>query len=56
MLLKEAGARKKLNSIVEDEGFFNDTTWMVLLAISLQLVKGGEMDFLEIAMLFLKHH
>jgi len=53
-LLKEAGAPKKFNSLIEGESLFNDGTCMVLLTISLELVKGGEMHALEIVMLFLE--
>jgi NhaP-type Na+/H+ or K+/H+ antiporter len=53
-LLKEAGAPKKFNSLIEGESLFNDGTCMVLLTISLELVKGVEMQPLEIGVLFLE--
>ncbi len=43
-LLKEAGAPKKFNSLIEGESLFNDGTCMVLLTISLEIVGGGGMQ------------
>ena len=39
-LLKEVGASKKFNSLIEGESLINDGTCMVLLQISSELVKG----------------
>jgi NhaP-type Na+/H+ or K+/H+ antiporter len=45
-LLKEVGAPKKLNSLIEGESLFNDGTCMVLFEIASEMVKatrnGGE--------------
>ena len=39
-LLKEVGAPKKFNSLIEGESLLNDGTCMVLFQISSELVKG----------------
>lgn len=53
-LLKEAGAPRKFNSLIEGESLFNDGSCMVLFTISLELVKGSTPPPLFIGKLFLE--
>jgi NhaP-type Na+/H+ or K+/H+ antiporter len=53
-LLKEAGAPRKFNSLIEGESLFNDGSCMVLFTISLELVKGTTPPPLYICRLFLE--
>ncbi|EGR30581.1 sodium hydrogen exchanger family protein, putative [Ichthyophthirius multifiliis] len=52
-LLKEVGAPKKLNSLIEGESLLNDGTCMVLFEISSKMVKGQQMLIFDIIKLFL---
>jgi len=51
-LLKESGAPKKFNSLIEGESLLNDGTCMILFTISLELCKGGTMNIFSILSLF----
>ena len=51
-LLKEIGASKKFNSLIEGESLLNDATCMVLLSISSSIAKGGSSTPLEIVSVF----
>mmetsp|Transcript_38779 Transcript_38779/g.34471 ORF Transcript_38779/g.34471 Transcript_38779/m.34471 type:complete len:454 (+) Transcript_38779:202-1563(+) len=51
-LLKEAGAAKKFNSLIEGESLLNDGTCMVLLSIAADLVKGKAMTPSDITVKF----
>lgn len=53
-LLKEAGAPRKFNSLIEGESLLNDGTCMILFTISLELVKGNSPPPLRIVQLFLE--
>jgi len=53
-LLKEAGAPRKFNSLIEGESLLNDGTCMILYTISLELVKGSAPPPLFIGQLFLE--
>jgi NhaP-type Na+/H+ or K+/H+ antiporter len=52
-LLKEVGAAKKFNALIEGESLINDGTCMVLLQISSELVKGRSKTIPEICSTFL---
>ena len=43
-LLKEAGASKKFNSLIEGESLINDGTCMVLLTIAAQFIAAGQAE------------
>lgn len=51
-LLKEVGAPKKFNSLIEGESLLNDGSCMVLFEIASDIVKGQEMTILEVIKLF----
>ena len=53
-LLKESGAPKKFNSLIEGESLLNDGTCMILFTISLELCRGGSMNILDILTLFVE--
>ena len=52
-LLKEVGAPKKLNSLIEGESLLNDGSCMVLFEIASELVRGGDLSAMEVLKLFL---
>jgi len=51
-LLKEAGASKKFNALIEGESLINDGTCMVLLTIAAEVVKGKSMSPAEVVSVF----
>ena len=53
-LLKEIGASKKFNSLIEGESLLNDATCMVLLQVSSVMAKGGSQTPGEVAQVFLE--
>lgn len=53
-LLKEIGASKKFNSLIEGESLLNDATCMVLLTVSSTIAKGGSQTPLEVARVFVE--
>ena len=53
-LLKEAGASKKFNSLIEGESLINDGTCMVLMTIAANIHKGEDMSPLQVGQLFVE--
>ena len=51
-LLKESGASKRFQSLIEGESLLNDGACMVLFQISYAIVKGGSASAFDIASLF----
>jgi NhaP-type Na+/H+ or K+/H+ antiporter len=52
-LLKEVGAPKKLNSLIEGESLLNDGTCMVLFTICAEILAGNELSVKNIVVLFI---
>ena len=55
-LLKELGASKKFNTLIEGESLINDATGMVLYTISSTIYKGGSSGVSAILGLFLRFY
>jgi NhaP-type Na+/H+ or K+/H+ antiporter len=52
-LLKEVGAPKKLNSLIEGESLLNDATCMILFSICAEILSGNNMPIKNIIVLFI---
>jgi len=52
-LLKELGASKKFNTVIEGESLLNDATGLIMYTISLQIYRGGSATFSNIVGMFI---